>query len=261
MAQNGIRAQNNHPLIHLFDTGGVGRPLILAGVLSCVLILTAIPFLTNGSILIEYIPSFAVRYMGDNRLCQLIGLLFLLTAIFSLFQRMGFAVDHCLLQKAIQQDIEPPIWLQAARNILAPVGSHKGPLAYEIDIEKVAALDGSDWSELYKARASVRLAFIQYVTWTLPLLGFIGTVIGISDAIGNLDRLLGDSNGAADLEKAIQEVIVGLDFAFDTTLVGLVAVIPIMGAYVWLSVVAKKTEVMIRNVQNISGTLPESEAH
>lgn len=66
------------------------------------------------------------------------------------------------------------------------------------------------------------LALLGYVAWALPLLGFIGTVIGISAAIGDLGGIVesGDS--------ALANVIGGLEFAFDTTLAGLVTVIPVM---------------------------------
>lgn len=67
---------------------------------------------------------------------------------------------------------------------------------------------------------------IFYAVWLLPVSGFVGTVIGVSAAIAPLDGLL-TASGAVD-KGAIDQVLAGLNVAFDTTLFGLVSVIPAM---------------------------------
>ncbi len=59
--------------------------------------------------------------------------------------------------------------------------------------------------------------------WAIPVLGFIGTVWGLSIALGYLGGILSKSNNLTDLKSALQSVTVGLSTAFETTLEGLVA--------------------------------------
>ena len=59
--------------------------------------------------------------------------------------------------------------------------------------------------------------------WAIPVLGFIGTVLGLSDAIGQFSGVLGSANDVSQISTALKGVTVGLATAFDTTLVALVA--------------------------------------
>ena len=65
---------------------------------------------------------------------------------------------------------------------------------------------------------------MRIVIWATPMLGFLGTVVGITDALGDLGRELG-SAGAADagnsLNTAMQGLLAGLYVAFDTTAIAL----------------------------------------
>lgn len=58
--------------------------------------------------------------------------------------------------------------------------------------------------------------------WAIPILGFIGTVIGISAAVGGFSGSLDDTNDVAKLKESLNGVTGGLATAFDTTLVALV---------------------------------------
>jgi biopolymer transport protein ExbB/TolQ len=57
-------------------------------------------------------------------------------------------------------------------------------------------------------------ALIRIIVWAIPMLGFLGTVIGITQTLGGLDF----SNGTA----AVDNLKSGLYVAFDTTALGLV---------------------------------------
>ncbi len=60
--------------------------------------------------------------------------------------------------------------------------------------------------------------------WAIPILGFIGTVLGLSMAIGEFGSVMSAASGSADaLLPALQNVTGGLGVAFDTTLEALVA--------------------------------------
>lgn len=90
--------------------------------------------------------------------------------------------------------------------------------ATEVSLEAQLA---SDRFEGYRA---LRAAPLGYAIWALPLFGFIGTVIGISGAIGGLGAVFADTGR----EEALADVLGALRYAFDTTFVGLAAVIPAM---------------------------------
>ncbi len=58
------------------------------------------------------------------------------------------------------------------------------------------------------------LGLVRIIIWAIPMLGFLGTVIGITQTLGGLDF----SNGTA----AVDSLKGGLYVAFDTTALGLV---------------------------------------
>ena len=58
--------------------------------------------------------------------------------------------------------------------------------------------------------------------WSIPVLGFIGTVEGLSLAIGNFGRVLSDGADMSALTSSLQSVTGGLATAFETTLIALV---------------------------------------
>lgn len=65
-------------------------------------------------------------------------------------------------------------------------------------------------------------ALVRGFIWAIPVLGFIGTVLGLSQAIGTFGAVLAGSNVIEQLKGSLQDVTKGLSVAFDTTLVALV---------------------------------------
>ena len=63
--------------------------------------------------------------------------------------------------------------------------------------------------------------------WAIPILGFIGTVLGLSIAIGEFGNVMSASGKADALLPALKQVTGGLGVAFDTTLEALVAALAI----------------------------------
>lgn len=64
---------------------------------------------------------------------------------------------------------------------------------------------------------------LQGFVWAIPVLGFIGTVLGLSDAIGGFGSVLSSTSDTSHLKDSLREVTAGLAIAFETTLEGLVA--------------------------------------
>lgn len=58
--------------------------------------------------------------------------------------------------------------------------------------------------------------------WAIPVLGFIGTVLGLATAIGNFSALLDGQDEVSGIIGSLREVTGGLSTAFETTLVALV---------------------------------------
>ena len=74
-------------------------------------------------------------------------------------------------------------------------------------------------SSIDSARIGGSYALLKVFLWAIPILGFIGTVLGLSQAIGGIDL------SVMDVEKIMGSmggVTSGLGTAFDTTLLGLV---------------------------------------
>lgn len=66
-------------------------------------------------------------------------------------------------------------------------------------------------------------SIVQGFVWAIPVLGFIGTVLGLSEAIGAFASVLGSASEVSEIAGALRGVTAGLYTAFDTTLVALVA--------------------------------------
>ena len=77
-------------------------------------------------------------------------------------------------------------------------------------------------SEIDATMVDSSYVLIKVFIWAIPILGFIGTVLGISDAVSSFG---GEMGAAADIEKIkeqLGQVTGGLSEAFDTTLVSLI---------------------------------------
>ncbi len=72
--------------------------------------------------------------------------------------------------------------------------------------------------ELETHRLDLRYSMTKYVVWAIPTFGFIGTVVGIAQALGNLniDDLTGEKKSAA-----FKVLTSNLGLAFDTTIISL----------------------------------------
>jgi len=81
-------------------------------------------------------------------------------------------------------------------------------------------------------------SIVQGFVWAIPVLGFIGTVLGLSEAIGGFADVLGSAAEVSEIANSLRGVTAGLYTAFDTTLIALVAALIIQMALTFL----KKSE-------------------
>ena len=66
---------------------------------------------------------------------------------------------------------------------------------------------------------------INTLNWIIPILGFIGTVLGLGYSIGSFGESVKNSDSIETIKSSITNITSGLGLAFDTTLVALILVV------------------------------------
>lgn len=100
-------------------------------------------------------------------------------------------------------------------------------------------LKGDDESGLFD-REYMRSSFAlpRFLVWAIPILGFIGTVLGISQGISNFSGAICNVDSAADISSTLKDtlplVTENLATAFDTTFLALILSIPLMLILTWI---------------------------
>jgi hypothetical protein len=79
-----------------------------------------------------------------------------------------------------------------------------------------------DQSDNDESQVAASYVLINGLLWAIPVLGFIGTVLGLSTAIGGFGATLQKEGDFAGIKESLTGVTGGLATAFDTTLVALV---------------------------------------
>ncbi|NCD32955.1 MAG: hypothetical protein EOL87_05980 [Spartobacteria bacterium] len=109
----------------------------------------------------------------------------------------------------------------------------------------------SDWFEkeidTAVSASEQTYAHVKVLIWAIPIMGFIGTVLGLGQSVSGFSSFL---SGAADLgaiKTAIGAVTSGLGSAFDTTLLALVLSVLVMFP---LSSVQRREELFFVDLQN-----------
>lgn len=77
-------------------------------------------------------------------------------------------------------------------------------------------------SEIDANNVAGSYTILKVFIWALPILGFIGTVMGVSSAVASLAGSLSGGGNMDAMKNALQDVFGGLGVAFDTTLLALV---------------------------------------
>jgi biopolymer transport protein ExbB/TolQ len=113
-------------------------------------------------------------------------------------------------------------------------------------------------SDLESDTASSGYRTVRLFIWAMPILGFIGTVLGISLAVGSFSEFLTTDVSIDEIDRVTAElgnVASGLSFAFDTTLLGLLAGLV---ASVTSSGVQSKEERFLTGVEELSLRIMEN---
>jgi hypothetical protein len=73
-----------------------------------------------------------------------------------------------------------------------------------------------------ESQTAASYVLVQGLMWAIPVLGFIGTVLGLGQAIGAFGLTLQQEGDLSGIKNSLTGVTGGLSTAFDTTLVALV---------------------------------------
>jgi biopolymer transport protein ExbB/TolQ len=100
-----------------------------------------------------------------------------------------------------------------------------------------------DASELESSYAGIR-----YLTWLIPTLGFIGTVMGIGVGIAGFAHIIQHAQGFQEVQQSLPIVTQALGTAFDTTLLalGLSAVVVF-----YMSFLLQSQEQLLESIDNL----------
>ena len=92
---------------------------------------------------------------------------------------------------------------------------------------------------------TIRTGLLQTITWAIPILGFLGTVMGITMAIANITP--------DQLDKSLNDVTAGLAVAFDTTAIALAFSLVLVFSYLFVKRAEESvlTEIEQRAVRQI----------
>ena len=89
------------------------------------------------------------------------------------------------------------------------------------DVSAILAAQSSKDEQLVASSFNLASGFI----WAIPVFGFIGTVIGLAEAIQGFGATLQLATDLEAIKGSMTLVVQGLSTAFDTTLLGLVAAV------------------------------------
>lgn len=213
----------------LFCSRQILVPLSIAVSLTLVLWLTFASFSELTAPLLNT-PALG-RYL-NNGFCQLMLALFGATLLYALFQALGLQAERTQLGIRLgDQAVVARLWQPWLDAISGRDRRQPDDLAWVFHSQQPPSEEArqsllGDYLLIVRAEQHRHnFAPISFTIWVLPLLGFIGTVVGITQAIGGLEQSVTPD---AALAEGLGRVLGGLAFAFDTTFVGLVLVIPTM---------------------------------
>ena len=182
--------------------------------------------------------EFIDRYLASHPVEYLSITMFLIGLAALVLRGAGLLSEHRLLNVELLPAPQPggdPV--ERTGELLecldvAPATHRRSPLWQRLRdaveyVERKGTADTLDEHLRYQADISAETSQTNYslvriIIWAIPILGFLGTVIGITLAIAKL--------GPQDLENSLPAVVDGLKIAFDTTALALALSILLMFA-------------------------------
>lgn len=120
--------------------------------------------------------------------------------------------------KKIHQVVDEPRQFILLNRIEIALSNLKN-LGRVADLDEILRSQGEQDESTVETSYSIINGFV----WAIPVLGFIGTVEGLSISIGGFGDVLATTEQLSEIKSSLQGVTSGLAIAFETTLQGLVA--------------------------------------
>lgn len=130
-------------------------------------------------------------------------------------------VDH--IMRNIQQKVPDPRSKILSNRIWTALAHYKALGAVE-EVDDILIHQSEIDTAVMDSSYSISKVFI----WAIPILGFIGTVLGIGSAVGGFSEFTKAALEIDEIKNALDGITSGLSIAFDTTLVGLVCAMVLM---------------------------------
>lgn len=105
------------------------------------------------------------------------------------------------------------LFARRAREVLERFAVHRNRVDVVAYVQARSDLDASTLESSY--------AMVRALLWAIPILGFMGTVVGISEAVQYFSTATVGAKDFVALRDALKNVVGGLATAFDTTYVAL----------------------------------------
>lgn len=187
-------------------------PLLWGGAMSFAFFALIHGGVITNPLVIRYFAGHWVEYVETAMFC--VGLAFLAIHAENLV-RQRRKVGEPLLEPAAEGGVDPAEAARLADSIPADAtGFLPRRLREALDlVVRTGSADDLEnhlkyLSDLDASRASQGYGLVRFVIWAIPIMGFLGTVIGITEAIACLSPTQLDN---------ISGVVAGLGTAFDTT--------------------------------------------
>jgi biopolymer transport protein ExbB/TolQ len=138
----------------------------------------------------------------------------------------GFTVSSATAERlieAIETSVEEPERFMVLARVLRALKSVRN-VGRVADVDEMLATRAEQDENIVEGGYTLVRGFV----WAIPVLGFIGTIVGLTAAISRFGGVLGQPGLALEsITAQLTEVIAGLDTAFVTTGEGLVAALAI----------------------------------
>ncbi len=169
----------------------------------------------SNDYVVRYLAGHWVEYIEVGLFC--VGLSSLAMKLSSTVSQRN-SLSRCSLPAILSGGQHPSEALSLRRHLLENVTSEKGYLLKRLGdgldfVTRTGKADDLEdhlkyLADVDGARAHASYGLVRFIVWAIPIMGFLGTVIGITVAIASLSP--------TELEN-ISGVVAGLGTAFDTT--------------------------------------------
>jgi len=227
--------------------------LIMAGV-SCGLVFTILGFLPLSLRKSQFVALFLDR--GWTPYAMTGAAILAMVILFIKSRKLAFqmkALDIEIIPRASDFNLTPESAQDALKRMYNLIDDPKRFVLFNrieralMNLRNIGNV--SDVSEMLRAQAEndenhaeSSYSLLRGLIWTIPIFGFIGTVVGLSGAIGEFGAVLSADASISTLKENLTPVTSNLSVAFDTTFLALVWAIIVQMA---MTLLQKKEEMFL----------------